>query len=84
MNKFSVFVFTILCTFNLVAQPQPSQLAAISDDIEDQVIAWRHHFHEFPELSNREFKTAAYVEKYLKSLGWQVTTGVARTELWES
>jgi amidohydrolase len=79
MNKFSVFVFTILCTFNLVAQPQPSQLAAISDDIEDQVIAWRHHFHEFPELSNREFKTAAYVEKYLKSLGLQVTTGVART-----
>lgn len=79
MNKFSVFVFTILCTFNLVAQPQPSQLAAISDDIEDQVIAWRHHFHEFPELSNREFRTAAYVEKYLKSLGLQVTTGVART-----
>jgi amidohydrolase len=79
MNKFSVFVFTIFCTFNLVAQPQPSQLAAISDDIEDQVIAWRHHFHEFPELSNREFKTAAYVEKYLKSLGLQVTSGVART-----
>lgn len=79
MNKLCVILFTSLCAFNLAAQPQPSQLESMSDDIEKQVIAWRHHFHEFPELSNREFKTAAYVEKYLRSLGLKVTTGVAKT-----
>jgi hypothetical protein len=28
------------------------------DAIESKVIDWRHHFHQNPELSNREFKTA--------------------------
>ncbi|MCH1414866.1 MAG: amidohydrolase, partial [Glaciecola sp.] len=49
------------------------------DEVEAQVIQWRHHFHEFPELSNREFKTAAYIEQYLRSLGLQVQTGIAKT-----
>jgi len=32
-----------------------------------------------PELSNREFETAKYVEKHLKNLGMEVRTGVAYT-----
>lgn len=55
---------------------------AISKDIdvlESKVIDWRHHFHENPELSNREFKTAEMIAKHLKSLGLEVTTGVAKT-----
>ncbi|WP_240615538.1 amidohydrolase [Alteromonas facilis] len=51
----------------------------MSGNIEADVIQWRHHLHEFPELSNREFKTAAYVEKYLRDLGLEVTTGIAKT-----
>ncbi|WP_414829581.1 amidohydrolase [Alteromonas sp. H39] len=47
--------------------------------VEADVIKWRHHFHEFPELSNREFNTAKYIEKFLRSLDLEVTTGVART-----
>lgn len=47
--------------------------------VEADVIKWRHHFHEFPELSNREFNTAKYIEKFLRSLDLDVTTGVART-----
>lgn len=50
-----------------------------ADKLEAQVIAWRHHFHQHPELSNREYKTAAYIAKYLQSLGLQVQTGVAKT-----
>jgi metal-dependent amidase/aminoacylase/carboxypeptidase family protein len=50
-----------------------------ADKLEAQVIAWRHHFHEHPELSNREFKTAAYIAEYLQGLGLQVQTGVAKT-----
>lgn len=48
-------------------------------DVEEDVIKWRHHFHEFPELSNREFNTAKYIAKYLTSLGLEVETGVAKT-----
>ena len=47
--------------------------------IEEKVIDWRRHFHENPELSNREFKTAEKIEKHLKSLGMEVQTKVAHT-----
>ena len=51
----------------------------LANKVESDVIKWRHHFHEFPELSNREFKTAEYVAKYLTELGLNVQTGVAKT-----
>ena len=54
-------------------------VSMMADKIEPDVIKWRHHLHQHPELSNREFKTAKYVEKYLRGLGLEVTTGVART-----
>ncbi|MEM1259072.1 MAG: amidohydrolase, partial [Bacteroidota bacterium] len=44
-----------------------------------KVIEWRHDIHQNPELSNREFKTAEKIAKHLKSLGIEVTTGVAHT-----
>ncbi len=48
-------------------------------DIEKKVVEWRRHFHQNPELSNREFKTAEKIAKHLKSLGIKVQTGVAKT-----
>ncbi|MCX7553795.1 amidohydrolase [Marinicella sp. S1101] len=50
-------------------------------DIESKMLEWRRHLHQNPELSNREFKTAAYIEKHLKALGLEVKTGVAHTGL---
>ena len=50
-----------------------------ADEIEQEVIDWRRHFHENPELSNREFETAEYIAEYLKGLGLDVETGVAKT-----
>jgi len=47
--------------------------------VADQVIAWRRHIHEYPELSNREYKTAELVADHLKSLGLEVQTGIAHT-----
>ena len=47
--------------------------------IESKVIEWRRDFHQNPELSNREFKTAEKIAKHLKSLGMEVQTGVAHT-----
>jgi amidohydrolase len=52
---------------------------ATFNEIESKVVEWRHHIHQNPELSNREFKTAEYVATHLKSLGIEVQTGVAHT-----
>ena len=52
---------------------------ATFNDIESKDVEWRHHIHQNPELSNREFKTAEYVATHLKSLGIEVQTGVAHT-----
>jgi amidohydrolase len=55
------------------------QVDESADRIESKVIEWRRHFHQFPELSNREFKTAEKVAEHLKNLGLDVRTAVAHT-----
>ena len=55
------------------------QVDQSADRIESKVIEWRRHFHQFPELSNREFKTAQKVAEHLTQLGLDVKTGVAHT-----
>ncbi len=61
----------------------PVQAQPVTDDavlaIEPRVIEWRRDFHEHPELSNREFRTAEIVADHLRRLGMDVTTGVAYT-----
>ena len=55
------------------------QVDQSADRIEPKVIEWRRHFHQFPELSNREFKTAEKVAEHLRHLGLDVKTKVAHT-----
>ena len=50
-----------------------------ADNIEQKVIAWRHDFHQNPELANRETRTADIIAKHLLSLGIEVKTGIAVT-----
>jgi amidohydrolase len=45
----------------------------------DQVVAWRRDFHEHPELSGSEVRTAGIVAKELQALGLEVRTGVGGT-----
>lgn len=52
---------------------------ALVADVAPDVVAYRRHVHENPELSNRETQTAAYVAEHLAGLGIEVRTGVART-----
>ena len=57
-------------------------LTQLDNDLEPlmkKVVEWRHDLHQFPELSNREFKTSKKVEDHLRSLGLKVTTGIAHT-----
>ena len=55
------------------------QVDRSADRIESKVIEWRRHFHQFPELSNREFKTAEKIAEHLTHLGLDVKTAVAHT-----
>ncbi|PWT79212.1 MAG: amidohydrolase [Bacteroidetes bacterium] len=50
-----------------------------ADRLESQTISWRRDFHEHPELSNREFRTAKIIADHLKSLGLEVREGVAKS-----
>ena len=47
--------------------------------VEARVVAWRRDIHQHPELSNREFRTAKLAADHLRSLGLEVTTGIAGT-----
>lgn len=44
-----------------------------------QMVSWRRDFHQHPELSNREVRTAGIVAGHLRSLGLEVETGIAGT-----
>ena len=56
-----------------------AQVDAAAAAVEEQVIGWRRHIHEHPELSNRERQTAELVAAHLEDLGLEVTRGVAHT-----
>ncbi|PZR36278.1 MAG: amidohydrolase [Azospira oryzae] len=74
----ALMLLTGFCYGQVTAKLQ-TRLDAQAKEIEPQVIEWRRHFHEFPELSNRETKTGAYIAEYLKKLGLEVHYPVAKT-----
>jgi amidohydrolase len=47
--------------------------------VDASVVTWRRDFHQHPELSNRETRTAKIVADHLKKLGLEVRTGIAKT-----
>lgn len=69
----------ILLAFAPMLSMAQSNLDKSVASIKDSVITWRRAIHQHPELSNREFKTAAFVAEHLKRLGLEVHTGVGKT-----
>ena len=69
----------LLVLVSFSTQAQSKKMNKMIDDVESKVVEWRRDFHENPELSNREFKTAEKITAHLKSLGIEVQTGVAHT-----
>jgi len=69
----------LLVFFAISAQAQDQKIDQLITNVEEKVVEWRRDFHEHPELSNREFKTAEKIAKHLRSLGLEVQTGVAHT-----
>jgi amidohydrolase len=60
------------------ATAQRPEVAAAGEAVQQQVVDWRRHFHQYPELSNREEQTARRVAEELRKLGLQPRTGIAR------
>ncbi len=77
-NLLTIFTFFLFGT-PLFSQNMDKPVADAAAKILPKVIEWRRYLHEHPELSNREFNTAKYVENHLKKLGLEVKTGVAHT-----
>ncbi|MFC4314396.1 amidohydrolase [Steroidobacter flavus] len=59
--------------------PAGSPVDAAVVKVTPKVVAWRRDIHQHPELSNREVRTSKLVADHLRSLGIEVTTGVAHT-----
>jgi len=80
MKKLFCALFVFLMTANSVlAVDMSREIDAATEKIMPRVIEWRRHLHQYPELSNREVKTAKFVEDNLRRLGLEVRAGIAKT-----
>lgn len=74
--------YALLLLSAVIAIPALAQQGELDKKVaavKDSVVAWRRHLHQNPELSNREYKTAAFVAARLQQLGLEVQTGVGKT-----
>jgi len=88
MKKIVLTLFLILSLVlisnSIQAQPESSfnwqeYIDNQTEELYEKVVEWRRHFHQYPELSNREFETAKVIEAHLRGLGLEVETGIAHT-----
>lgn len=63
----------------VAASPLAAEIDTLAAAVEPELIAWRRHLHQHPELSNREVETAKFVAERLRSFGLEPQTGVAKT-----
>ena len=80
------FILTLLFFYTILIKSASGQSIKLSNQIEvlskkydSKVVTWRRHFHQYPELSNREFKTAKKIAEILRSFDLEVQTGIAKT-----
>ncbi len=79
MRHLLLFIF---CFLSLVVNSQSDIEKIINQKasaIEKDLIKWRRHLHENPELSNREFQTMEYINQNIQNLGLQIEKGAAKT-----
>jgi len=68
-------------TILINSSPLKESLNQDIDGLMSKVIKWRHYFHQYPELGNREFRTSKRIEQILTDLGLEVQTEIAYTGL---
>lgn len=80
MNRYLLILLAVATAAGAQAQESRAGLEEAFQAIEPKVIEWRRDIHRHPELSNREFRTAAKVADHLRALDLdQVETGIAHT-----
>ena len=67
------------CSVLLPVHSLAADVTSKIDAVMPKVVEWRRDFHQHPELSNHEFRTAKIVADHLRSLGMEVETEVAHT-----
>ena len=77
MRKREMWYLLILLIPGLIIGKDPID-KAISKNL-NTIIDLRHQIHQYPELGNREYKTAKLVAEHLRSLGIEVETDIAYT-----
>jgi amidohydrolase len=72
----------MVLALTLLAASQTPPAAADLDTriaaVEQEMLTWRRHLHQHPELSNRETETAKFLVEKLRGFGLEPRTGVAR------
>lgn len=76
--RFSFLVLALGSSLFTQAQELPASYPQLVKDITPKLVEWRRHFHQHPELSNREVKTGTYIANYLRSIGLEVKANVAK------
>lgn len=82
MSKNKFFLLLVVFLFFIAPISVFAQLEKVNKLVEkyaDATIKFREQIHQYPELGNREFKTAELVANHLRKLGMEVTTGIAHT-----
>ena len=78
--KYKLSLILLLISMIGISQDNiADEIAKYAAEAESTVINLRRAFHEAPELSNREFKTAKKIADIMKQLGFAVDTGIAKT-----
>lgn len=83
MPKLYLLLPAIILSLQLVAQTDIQKLKekayAAVEKMESKSITWRRDFHQYPELGNRETRTASIIAAHLQKLGIETKTGIAKT-----
>ncbi len=77
--KSPILLLSLLIVSFGILPAQQDAITKKASDVQENVVEWRHHFHQFPELSNREYRTAEKIAEILLEMGLEVETGVALT-----
>ena len=79
MNALKSLLCLAVCLHSSFTYALPADIQPKIDAVMPKVVTWRRDFHQHPELSNQEFRTAEIIADHLRALGMEVQTEVAHT-----
>ena len=79
MKYLLISLFSIFTIFPIYSGDLRYQLERDLEGVMTKVINWRHYFHQYPELSNREFKTQESIVTALTNMGLEANTNYGKT-----